>query len=76
MPRPQSDKFGQTKISQVAKLMQRKSGATLEQMMQATGWQKHSVRAALTGLKKRGHVVERSVADGVSIYRLVNETNT
>ena len=36
------------------------SGATMPAMMQATGWQAHSVRAGLTGLRKSGVTIERS----------------
>ena len=30
--------------------------------MAATGWQEHSIRAALTGLRKAGHVIARERA--------------
>lgn len=51
-------------------LLGRDSGATLDQMMQATGWQPHSTRAALTGLRKKGHALSSEKVDGVRIYRL------
>jgi DNA-binding transcriptional regulator PaaX len=36
-----------------------------------TGWQPHSVRAALTGLRKRGLAITREKNDaGVTVYRL------
>ena len=60
-----------TKISKVKDLLSRKSGATLEQLMKTTGWQKHTVRAALTGLRKKGHAIERETLAGKSIYRIV-----
>ena len=46
-----------TKIGKVAKLINRKSGATIEQIQAITGWQPHSVRAAISGLRKRGAAV-------------------
>lgn len=60
----------ETKISKVTKLLERKQGATLDQIVKATGWQPHTARAALTGLKKKGHAIEREQADGTSLYRI------
>lgn len=63
-----------TKISKketLIKLLTRQSGATIAQMQKATGWQAHSIRAALTGLRKAGHQVSRdSNAKGLAVYRL------
>ena len=43
-----------TKIDILMDLLRRPGGATIAQMAQATGWQAHSVRGALSGaLKKR-----------------------
>ena len=41
------------------RMVGRKSGATVAALMEATGWQAHSVRAALSGLRKDGLDVER-----------------
>ena len=64
--------------SKLAILIRKASGAkgvSLEALCKATGWQAHSVRAALSGLRKRGHVIERqaSVKPGRGpIYRIVS----
>ncbi len=43
----------------------------LTELMTATGWQEHSVRAALTGLRKEGNILDRSRDErGASRYRL------
>lgn len=60
----------ETKIGKVIKLLERKQGATLDQIVKATGWQPHTARAALTGLKKKGHAIEREKVDGTSLYRI------
>lgn len=60
----------ETKADQVISLLKRKQGATLEEMAQATGWLPHTTRAAMTGLKKRGHAIERTKVDGVSRYAI------
>jgi hypothetical protein len=39
--------------------MLRQEGATLEDLIGATGWLPHSTRAALTVLRKRGHSLTR-----------------
>ncbi len=63
-----------SKIARVIALLNRKEGATLAEMMEATGWQPHSSRAALTGLKKKGHTIERSKREDVTCYRIVKAT--
>lgn len=60
----------ESKISTVIALLKRKQGATLEEMITATGWQKHTTRAALTGLKKKGRTIERDKRGKVTCYRI------
>ncbi|MGD0763249.1 MAG: DUF3489 domain-containing protein [Roseiarcus sp.] len=48
-----------TKISRVVGLLQRDDGATLDDVIAATGWLPHTSRAALTGLRKRGYAIEK-----------------
>jgi hypothetical protein len=45
-------------------------GATLADLTSATGWLPHTVRAALTGLRKKGHAISRSRQEGHSRYYL------
>lgn len=60
----------QTKASKVEALLARKSGATLEQMCETTGWQAHTCRAFMSGLRKKGQDVVRETGKaGKSIYR-------
>jgi len=60
-----------TKIDDVVKMLSRPEGATIDAIVTATGWLPHTTRAALTGLRKRGYVIERSGSgDGKpSLYR-------
>ena len=51
-------------------LLQRTGGATLDEMVAATDWLPHTTRAALTGLKKKGHQLTSEKADGVRRYRI------
>src|SRR5271155_1976216 len=46
-------------------------GATLDALIEATGWLPHTTRAALTGLRKRGYLLERIRGEGKrSAYRI------
>jgi hypothetical protein len=38
--------------------------------MAATGWLPHTTRAALTGLRKKGHVIEKTKRDDATCYRI------
>ena len=54
--------------------MKRPKGATLDELVEATDWLPHTTRAALTGLRKRGLVVERIKDEGkASIYRIKSD---
>jgi hypothetical protein len=55
----------------LAALVVRDEGATLDQMIAATGWLPHTTRAALTGLKKKGYAISSDKVDGVRTYRAV-----
>ena len=61
-----------SKTAQVLDLLRRPEGATIEQLVKATGWLPHTTRAALTGLKKKGYAVARMKRDDVSVYSLVS----
>ena len=49
-----------TKIDTVFKLLRRSNGASIAQLQKVTEWQPHSVRAALTGLRKQKIEIVRS----------------
>jgi|TARA_B100000315_G_C14011111_1_gene334528 predicted ArsR family transcriptional regulator len=60
-----------TKTSTIIKLLRRSGGASIDQLQKAIGWQPHSIRAALTGLRKKGHHIERAKnAKGFTVYRV------
>lgn len=61
-----------TKAAIVSKLLSRPRGASLGDISAATGWQAHSIRAFLTGLRKKGNNLEREQRrDGATGYRIV-----
>ena len=62
-----------SKTAKVLDLVKRSGGATLKQLMKATGWQAHSVRGFLSGTlgKKMGLKIESSKRnDGERVYCL------
>lgn len=60
-----------TKLADVIALLEREGGASIDELIAATGWLAHTTRAAVTGLRKRGLVVDRvKREDGTTVYRI------
>ena len=54
-----------SKTAQVVAMLQRKNGATLAEIMDKMGWQKHTVRGFMAGaMKKAGYQVESFKPEG------------
>lgn len=67
-----SDRARVTKAVQVLTMLQRTEGASLEDLVALTGWLPHTARAALTGLRKKGHrVTSEKTEGGARVYRIV-----
>lgn len=65
-----------TKTVTLLKLLARPQGATIAQLQKPTGWQPRSVRAALTGFRKKGHELTRKKnGAGVTAYRIAGDAN-
>jgi len=58
----------ESKAARIVAMMQRKEGATLEEMVATTGWLPHTTRAAMTGLKRKGHTITSVKTDSVRRY--------
>jgi Protein of unknown function (DUF3489) len=63
---------GGSKLAHVIALLQRGDGATIDELIAATGWLARATRAALTGLRKRSYAVTINRADKEreSFYRI------
>lgn len=75
MSKSQSTPPRETKTGILCKLLSRKTGADLDALRAATGWQPHSVRAALSGLRKAGYSIDRkdpSKPGGSTVYRITS----
>ena len=67
---PQQTRGG-TKRAHVIALLEGDTGATLDELVAATGWLPHTTRAALTGLRNKGFALDKSKrADGTTAYRI------
>ena len=66
-----------TKADTILDLLQRPAGASIAELTKATGWQPHSVRAALTGLRKKEREVVRTKDNqGVTRYYIAAESGS
>ena len=62
---------GGGKVDAVFALLRRPEGASIADMNGVTGWQAHSIRAFLSGLRKKSTEVARTKDDaGKAIYRI------
>lgn len=57
-----------TKTAKLLTLLKTGTGASLEDMVDATGWLPHTARAAMTGLRKKGHVIEKHVEGNTTMW--------
>ena len=63
-----------SKLASIEAMLRRPEGAAIVDLVTATGWQQHSVRAALTGLRKQGHSLSKEAGPtGCSIYRITQD---
>jgi hypothetical protein len=73
MPTSRTTPPRETKTAILRKLLGRKNGADIGTLQSATGWQPHSVRAGLSGLRKAGYTIERTdpaKPDNGPVYRI------
>jgi DNA-binding MarR family transcriptional regulator len=64
---------GETKQARVIAILERDTGATLAELIAVTGWLPHTTRATLTGLRRKGFVLDKSKReDGTTVYRITS----
>ncbi len=65
-----------TKQALLIELLSRRKGATVTDLQNATGWLPHTVRASLTGLRKKGFTVTSEKPEkGERFYRIPVSSN-
>lgn len=70
MPKPPKEG---TKLAKLIELLKRPEGATIDQIIEMTSWQKHTARAAISHElgKKRGYqIVSEKPKDGARVYKI------
>ena len=68
--KPKTNKPQPTKKALLLKRLQRRKGATLQQLSCEFDWQPHTVRAAISRLRTAGFEVTRAEGKEASIYRI------
>jgi hypothetical protein len=59
------------KLGLVANAVLKPAGASLDELIKLTGWQPHTIRAALTRLRPRGIDARPTIVDGRKAFRAV-----
>ncbi len=58
------------KLGLILDRLGRKTGATIDELVDATGWQKHSVQGALSRLRSGGFAIRLEAKESRKAYRL------
>lgn len=68
---------GTTKKAQLVRLLQRKAGVDIATISKELGWQPHTTRAALSGLRKAGYGIpaEKLKADRPARYKITSRAD-
>ena len=75
MPNPTNSAAKPTRKSQLISLLRAKGGKDIAAISEKFGWQQHTTRAALSGLRKAGFEIAREVpkSGGAARYRITAE---
>ncbi len=66
-----------SKLALVIAMLSNEAGASLKALAEMAGWLPHTTRATLTGLRKRGFLIERFKNDDLgSVYRIAGGLKT
>lgn len=71
-PQPEATARSGTKQALAVAMLRSTDGASIPALMEATGWQQHSVRGFLAGVvrKRLGLPLESTKVDGFRVYRI------
>jgi len=77
-PEPQFDTKGASKQAAVIEMLQRPEGVTIEEVANAMGWQRHTVRGLFSGTlkKKLGLAVASAKEERGRVYRIAQPAST
>ena len=60
-----------SKPALIKSLLKTSNGANLAELVEVTGWQAHSIRATMTGLRKQGLTTTKTKAEGGTRFAIV-----
>jgi len=63
----------ESKKDKLITLLRRDEGASITELAEALGWLPHTTRAMLTGLRKQGHTIGKTKAEGGTRYSIAAE---
>lgn len=70
---PTTERRRGSKAAAVLKLISRTRGATMAELIAESGWQAHTVRAHLSGLRKKHSIMRETRRSGEATYRLTSD---
>ena len=70
---PATSARGEPKTDKVLALLRRDGGASISEISEATKWLPHTVRAMLTGLRKKGFSLGKAKVEGTTRYSIAKE---
>jgi biotin operon repressor len=65
-----------TKASRLRRMLRRKGGVSIEVLQEDLGWQAHTVRAAISRLRKGGETVVCQQGKNGAVYRIVDSATS
>lgn len=68
--KPSADSTNRNKTAQLHALVSRRKGARMGELQSSLGWQPHTVRAAISRLRKGGMTITCAKSDAGPIYKL------
>ena len=77
-PEPEPDAKRPSKQDEVIAMLRRREGATVDEVANATGWQRHTVRGVFSGTlkKKLGLTIASAKEARGRVYRIAEPTNS
>ena len=72
-PEPPSEEKRPSKQGEVIAMLRRPEGATVDEVVSATGWQRHTVRGVFSGTlrKKLGLTIASAKEERGRVYRII-----
>ncbi|MEM7239762.1 MAG: DUF3489 domain-containing protein [Pseudomonadota bacterium] len=70
-PKKPAQKTPKTKGETLIAMLSSARGASIAALSKRLGWQPHTIRAAISRLRKAGHAIDRQASKAGPVYRIV-----